>query len=111
MFPKFARSRKGSSHSDLSLLSSTGLIPYSHKPHTTTTHAKHAPSHTHTKNKQENHPLNPQNTQPSWLIIISKTQQLGHYNNNHVPIFILQVGLSNKNDIFHEFDKKKLHPL
>jgi len=62
---------KGSSHSNLSVLNSKGLIPYSHEPHTTSTHAEHAPSHTHTKSKQENHPLNPQNTQPLWLIVIS----------------------------------------
>ncbi len=95
----------------ISLLSSMGLIPYSHKPHTTTTHAKHAPSHTHTKSKQKNHPLHPKNTQPLWLIVISKTQQLGHYDNNLVPIYILQVGLSNRSDVFHEFDKKKFSPL
>jgi hypothetical protein len=121
MFPKSARictfciesiieGLKGSNHYDLSLLNSTGLISYSHKPHTTTTHAEHAPSHTRIKSKQENHPLNPENTQPLWLIIISKTQQPGHYN-NPIPIYILQIGLSNSSDVFHEFDKKKLSPL
>lgn len=70
MFPKFTKIPtfciesiierfKGSSHFNLSFLSSTSLIPYSHKPHTTSTHDEHAPSHTHTKSKQKNHPLNP----------------------------------------------------
>jgi hypothetical protein len=88
-----------------------GLISYFHKPHTVATHVEHAPSHTHTKSKQKNHPLNPHNSQPLWFIVISKTQQPGHCDNNLVPIYILQVGLSNRSDVFYKFDEKKLSPL